>query len=203
MRLYRLPFIAGWLYPEAIFRLKTADNTLCLTFDDGPDPESTPKLLEILEKQNIRAVFFCDGKAAEMYPCLVERIRDEGHMVGNHGYNHLNGWTTSARDYYEDVIYASRFTSGKLFRPPYGLLRLNQYRQLRKSFRIIFWDIMPYDFDKNTGAGRSLEILNNKIRPGSIIVLHDRQDSSSLLFLDEFLDKSVRSGYKFSNPELQ
>jgi len=203
MRFYRLPFIAGWLYPQAIFRLKTTENILCLTFDDGPDPESTPGLLDILERHKIRAVFFCNGKAAETYPCLVERIKESGHLIGNHGYNHLNGWATSARDYYNDIINASRFTSGKLFRPPYGLMRLSQYHRLRKSFRIMFWDVMPYDFDINTGARRSLEILNQKKRPGSIIVLHDRQGSSSLIFLDEFLDKSVGDGYKFSCPELQ
>ena len=203
MRFFRLPFVAGWLYPDALFRLKTSEKILCLTFDDGPDPESTPKLLDILEKHNTRALFFCDGKAAEMYPHLVERITEKGHLVGNHGYNHLNGWTTSVREYHNDVVYASRFTSGKIFRPPYGLLRPGQYLKLRKSFRIIFWDIMPYDFDGNTGTKRSLEILNKKIRPGSIIVLHDRQDSCSLTYLDEFLDRSVKKGYTFRCPVLQ
>ena len=203
MRLYRLPYIADWLYPQAIFRLKTTENILCLTFDDGPDPESTPGLLDILKRHKIRAVFFCNGKAAETYPRLVERIKEGGHLIGNHGYNHLNGWATSARDYYDDIINASRFTSGKLFRPPYGLLRLSQYHRLRKSFRIMFWDVMPYDFDINTGASKSLEILNQKIRPGSIIVLHDRRGSSSLVFLDEFLDRSVGGGYTFSCPDLQ
>jgi len=203
MRHFRLPFITGWLYPDALFRLKTDEKILCLTFDDGPDPESTPKLLEILKRYNTRALFFCDGKAAEMYPYLVEKIVAEGHLVGNHGYNHLNGWITSTREYHDDVVHASQFTSGKIFRPPYGLLRPGQYQKLRKSYRIIFWDIMPYDFDKNLDTGRSLEILNRSIRPGSIIVLHDRQDSTAPAFLDEFLDKSLKDGYAFICPELQ
>jgi len=203
MRLFRLPWISGWLYPEALFRLKTRDKILCLTFDDGPDPESTTKLLYILDKFKIKALFFCNGRAAEKYPNLVERIKHEGHMVGNHGYNHLNGWTTSAKEYYNDIIRASLFTSGKLFRPPYGLLRPDQYFLLRKSFRIMFWDIMPYDFDKSLGAERSLEILNERIRPGSIIVLHDGRNSTAQLFLEEFLDRTVNCGYKFNFPELQ
>ena len=203
MRIFRLPFVAGWLYPDALFRLKDLGKNLCLTFDDGPDPESTPGLLEILEKHHTRALFFCDGKAAERYPHLIDRIIEKGHMVGNHGYNHLNGWTTSVREYHKDVIYASRFTSEKFFRPPYGLLRPGQYRILRKSYRIMFWDIMPYDFDRSIGSGRSLEILNRKLRPGSIIVLHDRPDSSSSGFLDEFLDNSEREGYSFVCPEFR
>jgi peptidoglycan/xylan/chitin deacetylase (PgdA/CDA1 family) len=203
MRFFRMPFIAGWLYPDALFRFKTEEKILCLTFDDGPDPESTPELLDILEKYNIRALFFCDGKAAELYPLLVKKIIEKGHLVGNHGYNHLNGWTTSAKEYYDDVVQASKFTSAKIFRPPYGLLRPGQYIRLRKSFRIIFWDLMPFDFDRNMDAGKSLEILNNYIRPGSIIVLHDRQDSTALTFLDEFLEMSLREGYTFSCPELQ
>lgn len=203
MRFFSPFFLAGWLYPEAIFRLKTTDKILCLTFDDGPDPESTSKLLEILEKYKIRALFFCDGKAAELYPLLVNKIKEKGHLIGNHGYKHLNGWATSLREYCNDVNYASRFTSGKIFRPPFGFLRLNQYRKLSKSFKIVFWDIMPYDFDRETEAAKSLKILNKKIRPGSVIVLHDSQDSSSVLFLDEFLDNSVTNGYKFTIPEFQ
>ena len=203
MRLFSPCFIAGCLYPEAIFRIKRDDKLLYLTFDDGPDPDSTPELLEILEKHNIQAAFFCDGKAAELYPGLVQMIKSKGHLVGNHGYNHLNGWGTSLKDYCKDVDHASRFTSGKLFRPPHGLLRLNQFRRLRNSFKIVFWDVMPYDFDRDFQPERSLKILNNRIRPGSVIVLHDRQESTSKVFLHEFLEVSVKKGYTFICPGLQ
>ena len=203
MRLYRLPYIADWLYPQAIFRLKTTENILCLTFDDGPDPESTPGLLDILKRHKIRAVFFCNGKAAETHPCLVERIKEGGHLIGNHGYHHYNGWVTSSEVYCTDVNYASQFTSGKLFRPPYGRLRLCQYKKLRKTFRIIFWDLMSYDFDTGFGAAKSLAILKKKIRPGSIIVLHDKPGSSSINFLEDLIGMAVDRGYSFLIPEFR
>ena len=90
MRLFRPGFLAGCLYPEAIFRIKTTDKILFLTFDDGPDPDSTPRLLDILKKNDIKALFFCNGGAAEKYSYLMDRIRNEGHLTGNHGYNHYN-----------------------------------------------------------------------------------------------------------------
>ena len=203
MRFFSISSLARLIYPGALFRIKTKEKVLCLTFDDGPDPDSTPELLEILEKHNIKAAFFCDGKAAELYPGLVQMIKAKGHLVGNHGYNHLNGWGTSLKEYCKDVDHASRFTSGKLFRPPHGLLRLNQFRRLRNSFKIVFWDVMPYDFDRDFQPERSLKILNDRIRPGSVIVLHDRQESTSKVFLSEFLEESVKKGYTFICPGLQ
>ncbi len=202
MRFFTISSFAEFIYPEAVFRIKTKDKILCLTFDDGPDPDSTPRLLEILEKHGIIAVFFCDGRSAELYPGLVDFIRQKGHVIGNHGYNHLNGWRTSTADYCRDVSLASVFTSASLFRPPYGHLSLNQYRCLKDSYKIVFWDVMPYDFDRKFTPERSLELLNKRIRPGSVIVLHDRQDSASLLFLDEFLCLSINKGYKFMCQEL-
>jgi peptidoglycan-N-acetylglucosamine deacetylase len=89
------------------------------------------------------------------------------------------------------------FTSDSIFRPPYGRIRYSQYRQLKKSFRIVFWDIMSYDYDVSFGAERSLDLLKRKLRPGSVIVLHDIPTSTGRTFLKEFIDTSERQGYKF------
>ena len=147
MRLFRPGLLARWLYPEAVFRISTTEKVLYLTFDDGPDQDSTPRLLEILKAHNIAALFFCNGNRAEIYPDIMVKIRDEGHLIGNHGYNHSNGWRTGTGDYVSNVIRAANFTSDKIFRPPFGRLSLKQKRILLKSYKIFLWDIMPYDFD--------------------------------------------------------
>jgi peptidoglycan/xylan/chitin deacetylase (PgdA/CDA1 family) len=197
MRLFRPCFITGWFFPDAIFRLRTTEKLLYLTFDDGPDPDSTPQLLDILDRYNIKAVFFCTGRAAEKYPGLINQITKRGHLTGNHGYDHLNGWRTSFDEYVTDVTNAAPFTSSLFFRPPYGRIRFNQYKKLKKKYQIVFWDIMPYDYDTSFGGDNSLKILKNKIRPGSIIVFHDTSKSVANEILEEFITFSVNRGYRF------
>ncbi len=200
MRLFRPVIPAGLLFPAATFRIKTKNKELCLSFDDGPDPGSTLKILDRLYAHNIKAVFFCSGKKAENYPGLVDLIRSGGHIVGNHGYRHLDGWNTSEKEYMEDVSVADRLTSPDLFRPPYGHIRLSQYRKLSRKYNIVFWDLMPYDFDNKTGKDKTLSMLKKKIRKGSIIVLHDTADSTALSIIDEFIDYAVNEGYNFVIP---
>ena len=197
MRFFRPGFPARWLYPDATFRIKTNRQVLYLTFDDGPNPFSTPQLLDILKKHNIRALFFCNGKAAEKYPGLMNQICSDSHAIGNHGYNHLDGWKTDSATYINDVIMASYFTSGNMFRPPFGRLSMEQKRSLSKTFKLILWDIMAYDFDKDFGRDKSLRILENKMRPGSIIVLHDTASSSANAILEEFIIFAKNEGYQF------
>jgi len=200
MRLFSPGFLAVKLFPEALFREKTTEKVLYLTFDDGPDVISTVPLLNILSKHNIKAIFFCSGKTASENPELVNRIKSEGHIVGNHGFSHLNGFFTSKRKYLTDIKKAAEFTSDALFRPPYGRLKMNQYQSIKSSFKIIMWDIMPYDFDRSFGSERSLSILKRKIRPGSIIVLHDNSESTLLEFLNTFIEFAFVSGYRFEIP---
>jgi peptidoglycan/xylan/chitin deacetylase (PgdA/CDA1 family) len=200
MRLFRPFFRSGLLWPEATFRIKTKNNEICLSFDDGPDPKSTLEILEILKNHDIKALFFCTGLKAEKYPELVNRICSGGHIIGNHGYRHLNGWKTSSGEYIKNVSDAAGFTSSDLFRPPYGRIRPSQYRKLANSYKIIFWDLMPYDFDSKIGKDKTLAVLKKKIRPGSIIVLHDTVESTVLSFLGEFIDYAENKGYKFIIP---
>jgi peptidoglycan-N-acetylglucosamine deacetylase len=197
MRLFRPGIIVSWLYPDAKFRIKTTQKILYLTFDDGPDPASTPCLLEILKKHNISALFFCSGKAAEMYPDIMDQIRNTGHVIGNHCYDHPDGWRTGSDIYIKDVMRASDFTSNRIFRPPYGHLKLKQYQLLKKKFSIIFWDLMPYEFDITFGSKKSLEILKKKLRSGSIIVLHDKTSSCTNAILEDFITFTINSGYRF------
>jgi peptidoglycan/xylan/chitin deacetylase (PgdA/CDA1 family) len=201
MRFFRPCFTGGWLYPGAIFRMKTEEKLLCLTFDDGPDTASTPQLLDILGKRSIKGIFFCNGRAAEKYPELMNQIIASGHLIGNHGYAHPDGWRTASEKYVADVSKASPMTSATLFRPPYGRLGLKQYRIIKQNYKIVFWDIMPYDFDWNFSSEKSFSILKKLIRPGSIIALHDKPASSALKFLPAFIEFAVENGYRFVLPE--
>jgi peptidoglycan/xylan/chitin deacetylase (PgdA/CDA1 family) len=198
MRLYRPWYLMRCLYPGAVFRIKTPQKVLFLTFDDGPDPVSTPAILGILERYKVKAVFFCNGSKAEKYPDLIHQIKQNGHTTGNHSYSHSDGWVTSLKKYIEDVSRADECTSANLFRPPYGHLTPGQFRALRKKYRIVFWDVMPYDFDKSFGSGNVLRILKKKIRRGSIIVLHDNPDTKAEVILGYFIASAVKEGYEFN-----
>jgi peptidoglycan/xylan/chitin deacetylase (PgdA/CDA1 family) len=197
MRLYRPFVLAEKIFPKAVFRINSADKVLCLTFDDGPDPDSTGRILGILEIRGIKAMFFMTGNNASKYPDLKNKIIAAGHVAGNHGYMHLNGWMTSNREYNENVLKGAEFTSDLFFRPPYGHLSICQYRKLAGKFKIVFWDVMPYDFDRRIPEKECLKILKKKIRPGSVIVLHDSPSSSLFGFLDEFISFVLDAGYKF------
>jgi len=198
IRQVRLPFPSRLFYPDAVFRIPGSGSKLFLTFDDGPDAVSTPLILDILRKKKVAATFFCTGKKVLDSPGLFARIASEGHTVGNHGFSHLNGLTTPVREYCSDIFRGRDITCSNLFRPPYGRLRLRQYKILERSMRIIFWDVMPYDFDLKLTAESSQAILRRNIRPGSVVVLHDTATSHSLTFLEDFISFSLEGGYTFA-----
>jgi peptidoglycan-N-acetylglucosamine deacetylase len=203
MRLFCPGIIFRLLYPGSVIRINSINKDICLTFDDGPDPSSTPRLLKILGKYNIHAIFFCSGQNAVDNPALVSLIKDHGHIVGNHGYSHMDGWRTSFDDYSDDCKRSAEVLPGRLFRPPYGRMTRRQFSALKKHFRIFLWSFMAYDFDLSFTPERSLKALKRNISPGSVIVLHDTINSSANTIIEDFIQYTIKSGYSFILPDTE
>lgn len=164
-----------------IWRLPAVGNKVFPTFDDGPDPQVTPWVLDTLAAHGAQATFFCTGRQAERHPALMDRIRREGHAVGHHTWSHADGWRTSTLAWQRDVLRAAGHIGGELFRPPYGHLPLGQTRPLCKRFRVVMWDVMGYDFKPGRSGEACARHVLGQVRPGSIIVLHDNAKSATCL----------------------
>ena len=181
-----------WVGPDS-------GDTLYLTFDDGPTPEVTEYVLDILAEYKASATFFCIGKNVEQHPTLFNRILDEGHSVGNHTYGHLSGWRTSTEDYAADISRCAEVFSSKLFRPPYGRIKLDQLKLLQDDYQVVMWDVLSGDFDESIDSDRCMKHVYDHARPGSIIVMHDslkaapRMLPALPLILKHYSDR----GYRF------
>lgn len=147
-----------------------------LSFDDGPDPDSTLALLELLEKWQVKASFFCLAEKAIAHPELIDAIREAGHQIGAHGVKHLDGWKTEDAEYLTDARESMLVLDTELFRPPYGRISLSQFRALKDECKIVLWDVMPGDFDEAVSASDCAHYMIKNAREGSLIVLHDRCD---------------------------
>ena len=171
------------LFPNYIWDLPNIENKIYLTFDDGPTPEISEWVLQELRKHNAKATFFCIGNNVEKHPDIFEKIIAEGHAIGNHTFNHLNGWQTSTEEYIENsgqwlVVSGQNCRLNtehcKLFRPPYGKIKTAQSKKLRQQgYKIIMWDVLSADFDQTISPEQCLENVLKNAQSGSIIVFHD------------------------------
>ena len=192
-------------FPSRIWRIKTKDPVIYLSFDDGPHPEITPFILDELKKKNARATFFCIGNNVSRYPRMYQRILDEGHRVGNHTFSHLNGWKTKDEEYLADVSAASKYILSDLFRPPYGRINTKQVRSLSKAMnrnaRLVMWDVLSGDFDPGNDAQKLVKYVIRGSEPGSIIVFHDNEKAFPRLkeALPEVLRTLSEKGYRFDS----
>ncbi|MEZ4907182.1 MAG: polysaccharide deacetylase family protein [Saprospiraceae bacterium] len=144
------------------------------SFDDAFDIGTTEKIIQVLREYNIKATFFCIGENIEKYPDLFALIDSEGHAIGNHGYRHVDGWTTDTNDYIENVIRAKDVIPSFLYRPPYGKIKRSQAKILMQyGFKIVMWDTMSWDFDKGISSTKVIDKVINNVKSGSIIVFHD------------------------------
>lgn len=170
----RIPWLLTRIYPQRVWDLPAEGGRIYLSFDDGPHPEATPLVLDLLASHHAKATFFCIGRNVQLYPEIYQRILDEGHAVGNHSYSHVNGWRTATKDYVEDVSRARTLISSRLFRPPYGRIRGAQARSIRRmDMKLVMWSLLSGDFDEAISGEQCAANVLNKMRPGDVIVFHD------------------------------
>ena len=188
-----------WLrmfYPSLEWRVKDDSKNIYITFDDGPHPDITPKVLDILDQYNAKANFFCVADNVRKYPDTYRQIIDRGHRTGNHSYHHINGWKTGNKTYFKDIEQASHLIKSNLFRPPYGKISPRQIVTLKKQYRIIMWSVLTYDFSRSVSPQVCLNNALRGLKPGAIIVFHDSEKAAeNMLFaLPEFLKRSREEG---------
>jgi peptidoglycan/xylan/chitin deacetylase (PgdA/CDA1 family) len=204
----KTPWWIKKIYSFYTWSIPTKEKILYLTFDDGPHPEATPFVLGELKKFDALATFFCIGKNVLAYPDIYKRILDEGHAVGNHTQNHLNGWKTQNDVYMKDIAEAANYIDSNLFRPPYGRMTLFQAKNLPAAMRgkkskIIMWDVLSADFDESITNEQSMQIVIFRSSPGSIIVFHDSEKAFQKLnyVLPKILHHFSNQGFKFLSLE--
>jgi len=186
MRLVKAPHILQWFYPKRIWAFPNSGKEVFLTFDDGPHPEITPWVMDLLKTHNAKATFFCIGENVEKHPEIFQQIIAEGHTIGNHTYHHLNGWKTETSTYVNNVQKAQQSIKthgairtpskikGDLFRPPYGKMTGRQAALLQKQgYRIVMWDLISYDFDSSLSEEACLNNVLSNFQDGSIVIFHD------------------------------
>lgn len=172
MYLVKTPGIIQSVFTSLIWRISNSKKVY-LTFDDGPIPEATTWVLDLLKSKDIKATFFCVGENVEKYPNIYKRILAEGHAVGNHTFNHMNAWKTKALIYSENIEQAARLIDSTLFRPPYGKLSPWHFKELKEKYDVVMWDVLSGDFDSTLTPLDCLSNVKDNATEGSIIVFHD------------------------------
>lgn len=203
MLIERPPGIFRLLFPTALFRVpkgkRSAPREVYLTFDDGPVPEVTPKVLDILDRYGVHATFFMVGDNVRRHPELLEEVRRRGHAVGNHTFHHLQGAHVTTKSYLRDIMEAHKLIGSPLFRPPHGWMRPRQARAMRKVFTPVMYDLVTRDYSRRLTAEQVMQNVRRYARPGAIIVFHDslKAEPRVLKVLPEAIEWLLNHGYTF------
>lgn len=203
----KTPKLLKWVFKSKIWEVKTNQKEVFLTFDDGPTPEVTDFVLDQLKRHKAKASFFCIGKNIRQNPEILHRIKDHGHTIGNHTYNHYNCLKHSLETYLdnirltEELLKRHTTNTKKLFRPPYGRISPKATKELQKQgYQIIMWDVLSADFDTSNTAEQCVKNVIKNITPGSIVVFHDSLKSYPILkdTLPSVLNELKKMGYQCS-----
>lgn len=201
----------GWLfqkvlYPKLTWSRYTNEKKIYLTFDDGPIPDVTEWVLDVLDQYQAQATFFCVGDNIRKHPQVFEKVLTGGHHVGNHTFNHLTGWKTPLQTYLDNVQQCQAQLSllpdshSKLFRPPHGRITKAQIRHLLPNYEIIMWDVLSGDFLKDIGQQKCLDTSIKHTEQGSIVVFHDsiKAEHNLRYVLPRYLEHFTSLGYEFA-----
>ena len=201
MYLVKTPTIIQNLFPNFTWSIPSNEKILYLTFDDGPIPEVTPWVLDELKKYNAHATFFCVGDNIFKHPEVFAQVQEQGHSIGNHTFNHLNGWQTDNIEYFHNIRRCARLTKTVLFRPPYGKVKPKQAQFLQRHYRIVMWDVLSGDFDQKISKEACYQNVIKNATPGSIIVFHDslKAEANMRYALPKVLEYFSNQGYSFES----
>lgn len=187
------------LFPETVWRIPMKHKAVFLTFDDGPIPEVTPWVLDLLDHYGIKVTFFCVGDNVRKHPETFRMVVERGHSVGNHTMHHLHGAKVTTARYVADIMEAHALIDSPLFRPPHGLIRWKQAAVIKDNMRIIMYDLVTRDYSKKLTGEQVLDNVRRYVRNGSIIVFHDSLKSESNLryALPRAIEWLKENGYQF------
>lgn len=204
-----VPGFVKWIFKKRIWEWTASNKSIYLTFDDGPIPEVTPWVLEQLKQFDVKATFFCIGDNVQKHPDIFRQIIAAGHSIGNHTFNHLNGWKTTTPEYVLNTLKAQQILEkhhpekepikNPLFRPPYGKIKNKQVKELQKrGFRIVMWSVLSMDYAE-ISPQKCLDNVLKNVRPGSIIVFHDSLKARNNVteILPKLLEQLKAEGYTF------
>lgn len=200
MKLYTItpPTWLKLLYGRGfLWAVNTPRKEVFLTFDDGPQPGVTDWVLDTLKQYNAKATFFCIGHNVASHPELYQRIIDEGHRIGNHTYNHINGLKSSNAEYIANIEKACKVIDSDLFRPPYGKLRRMQARWVKKHFKPVMWSVLAADWDKEVSPEECYKNVVTHTKSGAVIVFHDslKAEKNMRYALPKYLEFLKQEGY--------
>lgn len=200
----KTPWYLKKMYSNLIWDVpsREKEKVMYLTFDDGPNENATPFVLEQLSKYNAKGTFFCIGKNVMQLPSLYSRVISEGHTIGNHTFNHVNGWKVADDVYFKEIMDARKYIDSSLFRPPYGRITKFQAKHLQQSslhFKIVMWDVVSGDFDTTITPEKCANNVLKHAGAGSIVVFHDSDKAFPNLrkALPATLEHFSVKGYRF------
>ena len=198
----KTPLVVKKIFPNYVWDIPSSEKEIYLTFDDGPTPNITNWTLGVLKQYKAKATFFCVGDNIEKHPDIFQDIMNHGHAIGNHTQNHVKGWKTTTKTYLDNLEYASKLMSTKLFRPPYGQITPKQSRKIIKlGYHIIMWNVLSLDWDNTVSKETCLDNVINNTKPGSIVVFHDSIKASINMqyALPKVLEHFSKKGYVFKS----